>query len=97
MNGSECIQCGGCVDVCPEQCIDLVALRRLSSDGQLRLPDGRAFAFTGSQPGAALLKNETACIRCGLCARRCPAGTITMQAVYREPEAPLMRLTDVSL
>lgn len=81
INGSECIQCGGCVDVCPEQCIDLVALRRMSA----------------GKPGALLLKDETACIRCGLCARRCPTGVITMQALYRENEAPLMRLADKEL
>jgi NADPH-dependent glutamate synthase beta subunit-like oxidoreductase/ferredoxin len=81
LNGSECIQCGGCADVCPEQCIDLVSLRQI----------GRI------QPGAALLKNETACIRCGLCARRCPAGVITMQALYREEEAGLCRLAESSL
>ncbi len=81
VNGSECIQCGGCVDVCPEQCIDLVALRRMSA----------------GKPGALLLKDETACIRCGLCARRCPTGVITMQALYRENEAPLLRLADTEL
>ncbi len=99
MNGSECIECGGCVDVCPEQCIDLVSLRRVSVDPgvePLRLPDGSAFPLRG-QPGAALIKDETACIRCGLCARRCPVGLITMQALYREDEAPLCRLADSAL
>ena len=81
-SGSECIQCGGCVDVCPEQCIDLVSLVRIA---------GRA------GPGAALVKDETACIRCGLCARRCPVGLITMQALYREDEAPLLRLAEASM
>jgi formate dehydrogenase beta subunit len=82
MDGAECIQCGGCVDVCPEECIDLVSLIRIA--GQ-------------SPPGAALLKDETRCIRCGLCARRCPTACITMQAFYQEPEAPLVRLAEVIL
>ncbi|MGZ3438419.1 MAG: FAD-dependent oxidoreductase, partial [Polyangia bacterium] len=99
VNGSECIQCGGCVDVCPEQCIDLVALRRLSAapgGPTLRLADGSPLELTG-QPGAALIKDETACIRCGLCARRCPTGVISMQALYREDEAALCRLADTEL
>jgi formate dehydrogenase (NADP+) beta subunit len=79
VGGSECIQCGGCVDVCPEQCIDLRSLRLIEGYGDT---------------GAALLKDETACIRCGLCARRCPVGLITMQALYREEEEPLMRAAD---
>jgi ferredoxin len=81
MNGSECIQCGGCVDVCPEQCLDLVSLARIAALGQ----------------GAALLKDERACIRCGLCARRCPTEVITMQAFFHEDEAALMRHADVVL
>jgi formate hydrogenlyase subunit 6/NADH:ubiquinone oxidoreductase subunit I len=27
-----------------------------------------------------MIKDETICIRCGLCAERCPAHTITMEA-----------------
>jgi ferredoxin len=34
----------------------------------------------GTISGSAMIKDETRCIRCGLCAMRCPAGTITMEA-----------------
>lgn len=80
--GSECVQCGGCSDVCPMECIDLISLVRVSR---------------GEMEGAALIKDETACIRCGLCARRCPAGVITMQALYRADEAALASLADVAM
>jgi ferredoxin len=30
--------------------------------------------------GSVMVKDETICIRCGLCAERCPAHTITMEA-----------------
>ena len=44
--------------------------------------------------GAAMLKDETRCIRCGLCAERCPVNVITMEAYSmrlqdREPAVPM--------
>ncbi len=39
--------------------------------------------------GSVMVKDETICIRCGLCAERCPAHTITMEAFEmfdRDPE-----------
>jgi NADPH-dependent glutamate synthase beta subunit-like oxidoreductase len=99
MSGSECIQCGGCVDVCPEDCIDLVSLLRLAGNGNgapLRLADGRPLALAGA-PGAALIKDETSCIRCGLCARRCPVGCISMQGFYREDEMKILQHCETNL
>jgi NADPH-dependent glutamate synthase beta subunit-like oxidoreductase len=98
MSGSECIQCGGCADVCPEDCIDLVSLLRVHRVGEasleqpLRLPDGGPLQLAG----AALIKDETACIRCGLCARRCPVGCITMQGFYRQEDAELLKQCETS-
>jgi ferredoxin len=91
--GSECIQCGGCVDVCPVDCIDLPQIRRLEGPDDLCTPDGKPLVFVGPL-GAALIKDETACIRCGLCARRCPVGCITMQGFYREDEMELLSLCE---
>jgi formate dehydrogenase beta subunit len=36
-DGTSCILCGGCVDVCPENCLELVSLDRINSTK--RLPD----------------------------------------------------------
>ena len=30
-DGTMCILCGGCVDVCPEKCLELVSLDRIDS------------------------------------------------------------------
>ena len=95
LDGTECIQCAGCVDVCPMDCFDLVSLARIvkAKDGPepLRLPDGSPFVpLIDTETGAALLKDETACIRCGLCARRCPVQCITMRGFYRTDEMPVI-------
>ena len=31
-----------------------------------------------------IFKDESRCIQCGLCAKRCPTGTITMEEYHRE-------------
>jgi len=85
-NGDECILCGGCADVCPEYCLRLVDAAQLRGNESLQAAFqaryGRAPA-PGEQ--AAIIKDETRCIRCGLCAARCPTGAITMERVELVP------------
>lgn len=102
MAGTECIQCAGCVDVCPVDCIDLVGLRKvapLEPGDPLSgwcTPDGTPLRLIGG-PGAALIKDESTCIRCGLCARRCPVTCITMQGWYERDERMLLASCERSL
>ena len=91
-NGTECILCGGCVDVCPESCLSLVPLKdfafteedmeRLAAEQELRPIDLQHIApdELNKTEGSVMVKDETICIRCGLCAERCPAHTISMEA-----------------
>jgi formate dehydrogenase (NADP+) beta subunit len=91
-DGTECVLCGGCIDVCPENCFQLVSLDRfeftlealevINAQPQIlgvELSDIAAEEL-GVITGSVMLKDETRCIRCGLCALRCPADTITMEA-----------------
>jgi len=91
-NGSECILCGGCVDVCPENCLQLVPLKEFEFPSETlqqmaATSDSRALELLHLSPeelaageGSVMVKDETICIRCGLCAERCPVNTITMEA-----------------
>ena len=91
-SGTECILCGGCVDVCPENCLSLVPLKEFAftEEDKEQLNNERDLRCVELQhltpeeltqvEGSVMVKDETICIRCGLCAERCPANTISMEA-----------------
>jgi len=84
--GTECLLCGGCQDICPEDCIEIVPatlVREPPPEARVLVP----ILIEGRREGSILIKNEEVCIRCGLCAARCPAGTITMQSFETKENA----------
>ena len=60
-----CILCGGCVDICPEDCLRIVPVEELAG-------------ITPEQPASALILQEDRCIRCSLCIERCPTDALSM-------------------
>ena len=89
--------CNGCVDVCPENLIRLVGLSTLRNHPQwtqwvadgLGVTTDELVAMDRSdldQRGGVMLKDETTCIRCAMCASRCPTHAIRMKRFdhYRE-------------
>jgi formate dehydrogenase beta subunit len=108
--GTECILCGGCVDVCPENCLSLVPLNEFDFSGETKTVLKANIPYysqalqhvepenLGAIEGSVMVKDETICIRCGLCAERCPAHTITMEAFEvfdREPD--LIQIEEIVL
>lgn len=78
-DGERCILCGGCADVCPQLCLRIVSLSQIQADADVSAAiAGQLGDFQACQ-ASAILKDETICIRCGLCAERCPTGSITME------------------
>lgn len=73
-----CVLCNRCVDVCPEYCLSFVPLDALDLPADERAAvEERAQA--GGFPLTALIKDDDRCIRCGLCAIRCPTEAMTME------------------
>ena len=84
-NGDRCILCGGCADVCPEHCLRLVSLEHIRGDSNLEKLYEMRYGTADPQGGSAIIKDEDRCIRCGLCAKRCPVNAITMERfVFKE-------------
>ena len=88
--GEKCIACNGCVDVCPDDCLHLVGLAQVAANpemaalaqSQLGISAHELNAYTPvelNRMGAVMLKDETACIRCSMCATRCPTHAFTMR------------------
>lgn len=89
--GTECILCGGCQDICPEDCIEILpeaVINELPDRDLERYRELAPVLEGGKRLGSVIIKDETACIRCGLCAMRCPVGTISMQS-FTTREAPV--------
>jgi len=75
-DSDKCILCGGCVDVCPTLCLKLVGLDQLAPTAEL---DTLREMYGALPDWSAILKDEDRCIRCALCAQRCPTHAITME------------------
>lgn len=76
----KCVLCNRCVDVCPEYCLSFVPLDALELPADQRTAvSERAQAEGFPLALAALIKDDDRCIRCGLCAIRCPTEAMTME------------------
>lgn len=77
-DSERCILCSGCVEICPEACLALVPAAQLRASPAI---DAVRDAVGPADSMGAIVKDEARCIRCGLCAERCPTGAITMEAL----------------
>jgi len=88
-DSSKCVLCNRCVDICPEYCLKLVPVEDLDLDADVvrRILDSSG--ESSGQPLSAMIKDDEKCIRCGLCAIRCPTDAMTMEVFhYVEQEEP---------
>lgn len=81
-DGSRCVLCGGCVDVCPTECLKLVPLSAIQPTPDIdAVVDGALGPAVERDAHTAILKDEDRCIRCALCVMRCPVDAIAMERV----------------
>ena len=73
-----CVLCNRCVDVCPEYCLAIVPFDDLDLDEGTRAELVHRAQASGL-PLSAMVKDDDRCIRCGLCAIRCPTEAMTME------------------
>ena len=77
IDGNRCILCNGCVDACPHRCIEMISTDRIYAiDNDVELAE-MARAELGPY-AAAMVIDERACIRCGICVDWCPTECLTM-------------------
>ena len=92
-DGDLCIKCNGCVDVCPTNCLALIPLGqadyetdngktlRKAVDNFYGIDSAAAPQTELNLTGSIMLKDEDLCIRCGLCAEKCPTQAVTMDVM----------------
>ncbi|MFQ6021945.1 MAG: FAD-dependent oxidoreductase [Acidiferrobacterales bacterium] len=80
-----CIECDACIDICPVNCL---AITKNGREDELRLRlnppamNKEQDIFVSEslpQTGKVMIKDENACVHCGLCAERCPTGAWDMK------------------
>ncbi len=82
----KCVMCNRCVDICPEYCLKLVPVEELDLDPDLIRQVAEGSNCQLGQPLSAMIKDDEKCIRCGLCAIRCPTDAMTMEVFHYEEQ-----------
>ena len=83
-DAEKCVMCNRCVDICPEFCLKLVPLTELALSERETSALSAHYSLEEGQVASAMIKDEDRCIRCGLCALRCPTDAMTMELFYHE-------------
>lgn len=77
MNRFDCVQCANCVNVCPKAALTIVpGYFTPNTDKIIETNQVKAPSTGKTQPKPAVIDSK--CVKCGICAKKCPAGAITV-------------------
>lgn len=82
-----CIYCKGCVDVCPQDCLSLNRLVGDAGFSEGKFFSGGAWHEEGD---SVIVQDNSICIRCGMCSKRCPVSVICFERFSLRRQAGLM-------
>lgn len=92
VDSTKCVLCGGCVDICPYECLKIVAVERVKGDEKVlkfaEVKYGISMQQMNEDPDGdrwyVMLKDDEKCTRCALCVERCPVGAMWMGQLQEE-------------
>ncbi len=92
-NGTLCILCGRCVDICPQNCLSFVPFDSIEIENGDKETVAASLYLDPNEELTVMIKDDDKCIRCGNCSYRCPTEAMTMERIIVE-ERPVVSGND---
>lgn len=79
-----CVQCSNCANSCPKKCLHMD--KNYTTPSATKTVDSFTATAKESAPSGEVKFNADNCVYCTLCAKKCPAGAITVDRAEKKWE-----------